>query len=882
MVHFPGVPLALVRAALARDDARVELRVHEFVGRLGLAREHARGGEADIRAVEVGANAPLQMRQVLRLAEAGVGTRGAGVPARDEGAERLGVQLDALLVGMRVVAQHQFDRLHAGTLDPRPLRRHAETARFGNGKKSQAGPRGILVLRNISRPSSVSPTVKLSRPCLVACVAAVLSGAALRAADALEEKIAALYRPFEAEMLALSPDGKHLAYTRHAKNQLLVTIVDVDDPTQRTNLAVDEDRTVMFSKEKQPAQLRYLRWLSPNRLVIVPTEEVLQLPVLERRPKISGLKIIEPIIAVDADGSNGKTLAGEADFAEQLDLTPPGAEDRIDVNVSRHIAIVGKIPRDPDHLLVVAQGLPPLTRETGTIPTTLFKLDVNTGKLATVGEEFDLGQYLYDWQGQARVIYQQPQHSLKRTFDHRLPGSGRWRAPGDAAGALPPAFTLTPDNYFGEHAVPLGFDLDPKVLIYASNLGRDTFGVYGLNVETKQRTALALEQPHFDLVPLEPEFPSSALVFDNRTGAFVGVRANGVAPFTLWADPELAAMQRALEKKFSRRTVEILEWDDARWTFLLQITGGNEPGRYFIYKQPQNLAVEFLRRAPWLKAADLNEAMPFEFDTPAGVHLTGFLTLPRTSRLNPPPLLVYLPSALPARPLAEFDREAQVLANMGFVVARVNHRGTEGFGAKHRDAIQAGADRVPVDDILATIDYVATRQKIDRRRIATMGEGFGGFLALRALQLAPDKFRCAVALNAPLDLEQWLREPLAEDITAEAPAVDFAREVRQAFFRRAAGGMRNTSVLREPAKLTKPVMLIVNPTQDDEINLENVRLRGQLRDLKREVEYLELNSDDFSLGLPAARARVFHQVEEFFNLNLYDYKVKVGDVEEKK
>jgi len=354
----------------------------------------------------------------------------------------------------------------------------------------------------------------------------------------------------------------------------------------------------------------------------------------------------------------------------------------------------------------------------------------------------------------------------------------------------------------------------------------------------------------------------------------------GVTPLTLWVDRELAQVQAALEKKFPRQTLEIIEWDDPRQTFLLRVSGGSDPGRYFIYQGKKNRLFEFLPLAPWLKAQDLNDSMPFEFDTAAGVHLTGYLTLPRTSRLNPPPLVIYLPAGFPSRAQPEFDREAQILAGMGFVVARVNHRGAAGFGTRHLDALREGVDRVPVADILATIDWIAGEHRIDRGRVATMGEGFGGYLALRALQLAPDRFRCGIAIDAPLDLELALREPL-EDPRA-AHKIDFDREVRRAFFQRTAGQLANTSILKQPELLTKPVFLIVNPGRNNEIASENGGLRSQLRKLERAPEFLELESDDFALRLPAAGAKVFKQIEEFFNFTLYDYKVKIGEAKETK
>ncbi len=729
-----------------------------------------------------------------------------------------------------------------------------------------------------------------------------LSFSAAASTPSLEERAAALYRPFQAERVTLAPDGKHLAYTRNESGQLLVVIVDVDNPTLRTSVKLSEDRTLKFSKEKDPARLRYLRWITPKRLVMVLTEEVFELPVAGEPgelPKESGWKFVSPIWAIDADGSNSKKLADGSDFAMSINLVPPPPPGLPpDVTIARHINAVGRLAGDSDHILIEALGMPALSREMSPIPTSLFKVNIHTGKSTVVTEEIGEGRHLYDWQGRARILYQQPQNLLTREFAHQPPKGGRWRAPGSAnTGSLPKDFTLSPDNYFGTRAFPLAFDFDAKVLYFASNAGRDTFAIYGLDTTTGQRTSLAIEHPHFDLAPLEPPFPGSPLVFDETHQQLVGVRATGVTPFTAWVDPELAEVQRALDRKFPRRVVEVLEWDDDRRRFLLRVSGGSDVGRHFVYRRAENVLVEFLRRAPWLRSGDLHETTPFEFDTPEGVHLTGYLTHPRTPRLNPPPLVICFPAGFPAQAQPDFDADAQMLASLGFLVMRVNHRGVVGFGARHRDAIQQGIDRVPIDDALATAEWVAKRYKFDRRRIAAMGEGFGGYLALRALQLHPSTFRCAISLNAPMDLEVWLQRAAQDDATldknfserggagvgeigflgSEPRKFDFTREAHHAFFRRNSTSLADASVLRAVAALTKPVFLIVTSQRPAEIGSGNSQLRSKLRSLGRAPDYLEVQQD-YVLRLPAARAKAFRRIEEFFNLNLYDYKVDVGEM----
>ncbi len=701
--------------------------------------------------------------------------------------------------------------------------------------------------------------------CLLSCLALAAVTTALDAAT--REQIAALFRPFLAEQVTLSPDGRHVAYTEHARGELLVIIMKLEAPYSKVTLAVDDDHELAFSKEKQHARLRFLRWATPNRLVFAPAEE--KIPV--KRPRgVFGPKYLAPILGVDADGKNpGKLIDGE-DYLVTVAGVPTDLDDGIH-QYSRASEIVGFPAGDRDHLLVRALGY-----QTGPtmIPTTAFKINVQTCKKAELESEPILGAAGYDQQGKLRLSYLHSSHSPERSF--LLQGATPLKFSESWLGPLAGRFTITPQNYFGERAIPLGFDADPNVLYVASNVGRDTFGVYALNLKTRQRTDLALEHPHVDLAPLEPGYPDAQLVFDEFRGQLAGVRSPGPEPVGVWHDPEIAAAQRALDKKFPRRTVEILEWSEARTAFLLCVTGGTEPGRYFVWQRPENLPVEVMRRAPWLEVAALHATESFAFDTAGGQHLTGYVTLPRVSRLKPPPVVLCFANGFPATPHAEFDREAQVLASMGLIVVRLNHRGVGGFGLKHRAGLVAGIDRAPIDDALATIEWLAARQPIDRKRIATMGNGFGGYLAVRALQLQPEIFRCGVAFDAPLNPNLWLQPPVDVDAS---DTFDFMRETTRLFLERSGANLSAISVLADLKTLTHPVFQIVTIAPGDPIEIANRQLRGHLQRDAEGSDYVEVNAD-YATGLPEARARVYEQLEAFFNLNLDDYKVKIGPTKE--
>ena len=114
------------------------------------------------------------------------------------------------------------------------------------------------------------------------------------------------------------------------------------------------------------------------------------------------------------------------------------------------------------------------------------------------------------------------------------------------------------------------------------------------------------------------------------------------------------------------------------------------------------------------------------------------------------------------------------------------------------------------------------------------------------------------------------------------PPINFLQEAQRAYLARGKQPLLALSVGRNAERLTKPVMLVVDPGRSDRtIEAQNSDLRAKLKRLGRTPDYVELGSG-YAENIPAARARLFRQIEEFFNLNLYDYKVKIGPTKEVK
>lgn len=372
-----------------------------------------------------------------------------------------------------------------------------------------------------------------------------------------------------------------------------------------------------------------------------------------------------------------------------------------------------------------------------------------------------------------------------------------------------------------------------------------------------------------------PHPPGEPQVFDWFRLKVVGERMAAVHPATMWRDEELARVQRLLEAKFPRRVVEIVDWTETRSRVLCRVTGGSDPGRIFVFQRPEDLVLEVLRRTPWLTAAKLNETRFFQFDAPDGAKLSGYLTWPSHPRLTPPPLLVVFPSGFPGLAQRAFDPEAQVFADLGYVVARLNHRGVGGARAQDLTSLRSAVDRISVDDVRLAIDWIAERnphRPFDRKRIAALGHGFGGYLAARALQLQPTVFRCGIVIDAPMDLRPWLRP-------TDSAAAKVSREIPAALIDHEGTDWKQLSVVEQAETLSNPLLIVVEPSRNAAVDASAHALCVRLQALGRVPGQIELEPG-YSTAPPATRAAVYRKMEEFLNLHLNAYGVKIGPAAE--
>jgi dipeptidyl aminopeptidase/acylaminoacyl peptidase len=106
-----------------------------------------------------------------------------------------------------------------------------------------------------------------------------------------------------------------------------------------------------------------------------------------------------------------------------------------------------------------------------------------------------------------------------------------------------------------------------------------------------------------------------------------------------------------------------------------------------------------------------------------------------------------------------FDPRTQFLASRGYVVLKVNYRGSSGYGAAFQKAgLHARLDTVLLDDIADGVRFLIARGEVDPSRVAIMGASFGGWATYLSLIKYPDLYRAGVAIAAVSNWRQSLRD----------------------------------------------------------------------------------------------------------------------------
>ncbi|WP_307719412.1 alpha/beta hydrolase family protein, partial [Massilia cavernae] len=93
----------------------------------------------------------------------------------------------------------------------------------------------------------------------------------------------------------------------------------------------------------------------------------------------------------------------------------------------------------------------------------------------------------------------------------------------------------------------------------------------------------------------------------------------------------------------------------------------------------------------------------------------------------------------------------QYMAQQGYVVFRLDNRGSSRRERSFTDAIYGGLGKHEVEDQLTGIDWLGKQVFVDPKRIGVFGWSYGGYMTLRLLAAASDKIAMGVSVAPVTD-----------------------------------------------------------------------------------------------------------------------------------
>ena len=502
--------------------------------------------------------------------------------------------------------------------------------------------------------------------------------------------------------LRLSLDGRYCASLRAVDGRNFIEFTDLETATVQK---FDPGRFI--GGRHQRSVLKYC-WLGSKRVLA---------------------DISDGYAAFERDGQNFKAISGSAAHVapETMGLTGLVA------NPTKEPIIVGDVIypfRDDVHALLTKH---PWQGAAFSPYPEVIKMNTETGFYDTVvSNPGDVVRWMADRKGVVRMGVQQ-----KSIDDIKVIYREDEKSPWRPVAVLSGAYRELPSFH--------GFSADGKgVYVAAVNTGGYK-ALYCYDLATGRLGEPLLEVPGFDVGP------SSGAIWSEFKQALVGFTYMTDGPHLKCFDEEFArnmAEVDSLLPNMFNNPVSIS--DDGRRILILSSSDRN-PGAYYLYYTDTKKLEPILRTRPWIKPEQLAPMNPITYTTRDGLVIHGYLTIPLGQKPRNLPLVILERTKF--RNTWGFDPLTQMLANRGYAVLQVNHRGSPGNGvvfAKKGEHEIGGAIQQDIEDATR---WAISKKVADPKRIAVVGlGGLGGYSALYALGKSPDLYCCGITMYGIIDL----------------------------------------------------------------------------------------------------------------------------------
>ena len=302
----------------------------------------------------------------------------------------------------------------------------------------------------------------------------------------------------------------------------------------------------------------------------------------------------------------------------------------------------------------------------------------------------------------------------------------------------------------------------------------------------------------------------------------------------------------------------IISRDAADTQWIVGYSSDHAPRCYYLYNRTTKRCTRLFSSNQRLAACILARKTPISYTARDGLTLHGYLTTPVGVPAKDLPMVLLVHGGPWDRDRWPFDAKSQWLANRGYAVLQVNYRGSTGYGKAVLNAGNREWGGKMQDDLTDGVRWAVGQGIANPKRLAIMGDSYGGYAVLAGLAFTPGLFTCGVELSGPSDLYMLrkLRGDLnttygtPENVVIGDPAKD-------------AEMLKARSPYYAVDRITAP-LLIGQGANDPRVSAAVTdELVTALRAAKKSVQYLTFADEGHGLARPANQQQFFALAESF-------------------
>jgi dipeptidyl-peptidase-4 len=196
----------------------------------------------------------------------------------------------------------------------------------------------------------------------------------------------------------------------------------------------------------------------------------------------------------------------------------------------------------------------------------------------------------------------------------------------------------------------------------------------------------------------------------------------------------------------------------------------------------------------------------------------------------------------------------QYMAQQGYVVFRLDNRGSSRRERAFTDVIYGEFGKHEVEDQITGIDWLGKQKFVDPKRIGVFGWSYGGFMSLRLLAAASDKIAMGVSV-APVTDWALYDTHYTEQFIGGTP-----KSNPEAY--------KNSGVFAHLDGLKSPLLLVHGMADDNVLFTNTTRLIDSLVNRGIKFDLMTYPGAKHGISSRAGQRHVYGTIEAFFKKNL--------------